>query len=79
MLIELLFGFVRAGERRSVRTDDCEISGLAERDAQFHEALADSNCILTKKLGELWIKTADIGDFMEQNEAIKDTIQQRCW
>ena len=37
MLIELLFGFVRASERRSVRTDDCEVSGLAERDAQFHE------------------------------------------
>ena len=43
MLIELLFGFVRAGERRSVHTDGCEISGLAERDAQFHEAFADSD------------------------------------
>ena len=32
-----------------------------------------------KKHGEIWIKTANIGDFMEQNEAIKDTIQQRCW
>ena len=43
MLIELFFGFVRAGECRSVRTDDCEISGLAERGAQFHEAFADSD------------------------------------
>ena len=31
------------------------------------------------KHGEIWIKTANIGDFMEQNKAIKDTIQQRCW
>ena len=43
MNIELLIGLVRAGEHRSVRTDDCEISGLAERDAQFHEAFADSS------------------------------------
>ena len=43
MLIELLFGFVRAGERKSVRTDHCEVSGLAERDAQFHETFTDSN------------------------------------
>ena len=37
MLIELLFassGLVNVG---NVRTDDCEVSGLAERDAQFHE------------------------------------------
>ena len=31
------------------------------------------------KHGEIRIKTANIGDFMEQNEVIKDTIQQRCW
>ena len=43
MLIELLFGFVRAGERKSVRTDHCEVSDLAERDAQSHEAFTDSN------------------------------------
>ena len=32
-----------------------------------------------KKHGEIWIKTANIGDFMEQNEAIKDTVQQSNW